>query len=379
MCKALLLAASLLGAHAQSFPGTTWPVASRPEEQGFSSAALREAFEYAFPENSLTTYCAAVFRNGVLVHQQYNELLSIRPETPQIAWSVTKAIFATLIGILEKDGILKASDLASDYITEWRGVPGAEDITIDHLLRHDSGRYYEFFNDFIIPQTDAVSSQTDFAINLPMQSPVGSADVYNQMAQQCMERIWRVATGGGKCSEDWFAMLPRRLGFEHEAYLQEQSFLLEVPNGDGGLVYGGVNLSCRDLGRFGHLWLNNGNWNGDEIVTPEFYDRALRRASEIDPVNRAGRRYHWGGPPNVRANGFGQQFVSFNKEKDLVIVRMGDILAVDFASSEFIDRVMTSLVDGPGSWDVSKDAVNDLDEAEVKYAQYLQELKASQF
>lgn len=220
-----------------------------------------------------------------------------------------------------------------------------------------------------------VPNQTEFAIDLPMERAPGSADIYNQMAFQCMERIWRVATGG-RVNDMFTNMMGRRLGFEQEAFFQENSFVLDVPNGDGGLIYGGVNINCRDLGRFGHLWLNQGVWNGDRIVEQSFYDRALERAQ----APRAGRRYHWGGPPNVRANGLGDQFVSFNRENGVVITRMGDMTSLGFSAGEFINRVLGSLEreEDIGTWDLAKDAVNDLDESEVKMGQYFAEIMAKQ-
>mmetsp|Transcript_25002 Transcript_25002/g.27688 ORF Transcript_25002/g.27688 Transcript_25002/m.27688 type:complete len:369 (+) Transcript_25002:34-1140(+) len=345
-----LLLVSALGTR---FPGRSWERAT-PESQGMSSERLDNAFDYAFPRFSLTTRCVSVFRNGYLVGDRYN--IGVNPTDASISWSVSKAVFSTLIGIAEKAGLLHTTDLASKYIEEWRGVPGASDITIDHLLRHDSGRYYDPVTDFVLPQSSR--NQTLFALDLRMQTRPGTDDQYNQMAFQTMERIWRVATGG-TVAQQWRELLPNKIGFEAASFWQEISFLNDVPNGDGGLVYGGLHISCHDLGRFGHLWLNQGVWNGEELVTREFWAQSLRRA--LPP--RVGRGYQWGGGPNHRATGAGDQFVSFNLDNGVVISRLGDLAGLDFSARELVNRVLAAVMDQPAASNQTKEEwENDEDE-----------------
>jgi len=204
-------------------------------------------------------------------------------------------------------------------------------------LRHDSGRYFEFLADFIIPQESA--NQTLYALGLHMTHAPGANYQYNQMAFQCMERIWRVVYGGRTMAQMFDEMIAQPLGFESRSFVQQVSFIVARANGDGGLIYGGVHASCHDLGRFGWLWHNNNRWGNNEITDPSFVTKALN----MPAAPRQGRRYHWGGGPNFRANGLGDQLVVFNRELNLVITRIGDMTGAGFSGGNFVDRVLAAV------------------------------------
>jgi len=364
MVKLLL---ALLAAHSAlaQFPGRSWERRT-PESQGVDPTALNNAFNYAIPALSLTTHCVAVFRNGFLIGDRYR--VGVNPTDPHVSWSITKAVFGTMMGIAERNGRLRTTDLASQYIPEWRTIARAQDITIDHLLRHDSGRYFEALADFIIPQDSA--NQTLYALGLPMTHAPGANYQYNQMAFQCMERIWRVAHGGRTMASMFDELIARPLGFESSAFVQQVSFVVNRANGDGGLVYGGAHMSCQDLGRFGHLWLNNNRWNGVEITTPDFVTKAL----SLPGAGRAGRRYHWGDGPNFRANGLGDQLIVFNRALNLVIARLGDMAGLGFSGSQFIDRVVASVrTDDNTTLSYTPTPEDEVDPVEVQVGEYLRQ------
>jgi len=224
--------------------------------------------------------------------------------------------------------------------------------------------------DFLLPQVQP--SQTNFSLTLPQTSAPATVDQYNQMAFQLLERVVRVVTG------DTIAVYAQRnlydvLQMEHRPYWQEHSIIVPFGN-DGPLVYGGMWLSCHDLGRFGHLWLNRGMWGTQRLFSEAFYQRAM--ATFQRPYGES-RRYHWGGPPNYRAEGLGVQIVTFNPEKNLVITRMGDMLNLEFSGGGFIDKVMASLVTDQGSWSLERDLIeNQPAKEDIQLAKYLIDLKA---
>lgn len=342
----LLVCCCLIGrASAQKYPGAGWERAT-PESQGMSTSKLEEAFRYAGGLLGTDSHCASVHRNGYLLmdgHWGFHDELSTH-----IVWSVSKAFTSTLIGIAERDGLLNTEDLAAKYIQEWRNLDnGAQNITIDMLLRHDSGRYYDPVTDFVISQFQR--SQTDFAIGLRQRHDPGTHYQYNQMAIQTLERVLTLATNSSVpdiTAKELFGPLQ----FASDAYWQQKSVVLPIPNDP--IMYGGMWTSCHDLARFGTLWLHQGVWEGGHrVFTDEFYVKG----TNLPPAPRPGRRYHWGGPPNYRANGMGDQLVVFNPEKQLIITRMGGPFGLVFSGSEFVNMVMDSFLDGDvGSWDYEK-------------------------
>jgi len=329
---AFVLCVCFLAAAQITFPGREWQRLT-PAAAGFDPARLQAAMNYGgwFLSGS---YCVSVHRNGYLVADAY--LQGFRPNERAHTWSTGKAVMSTLIGIAERNGVLNTNQRASVYIREWVGTAAA-DITIDHLLRHDSGRYYELINDFVIPQF--LPDQTAFGISLSQAVPPGTRNQYNQMAFQALQRIFTVATGQTvQAASERELFTP--LNMRDSPYWMNRSVILNV-NQVHPMVYAGLHISCTDLARIGHLWLNNGVWNGQRILTPEFVQKAL--TPQQRPYGMS-RRYHWGGPPNQQANGLGNQFVSFNLGNGVVMTRMGDPLSPGFQVGDFMNQVTQALI-----------------------------------
>ena len=102
-----------------------------------------------------------------------------------------------------------------------------------------------------------------------------------------------------------------------------------VKDGQGRLhTGGGLRLSARDMARFGFLLLNDGRWNGKQVVSREYLDRA-RAAHSRDVLYGLDYGYQiWIGSVGFRdravpvysANGRGGQYILVVPEHDLVIV-----------------------------------------------------------
>eukprot|EP00004_Rigifila_ramosa_P022594 TRINITY_DN618_c0_g1_i1.p1 TRINITY_DN618_c0_g1~~TRINITY_DN618_c0_g1_i1.p1 ORF type:complete len:382 (-),score=92.10 TRINITY_DN618_c0_g1_i1:43-1188(-) len=364
----LLLAGAL--AQPDRFPGQTWERAT-PESQGMSSEGLEEAFDFAGRSGDQLTYCTSVHINGYLVAERFWSRPPPGPVYPWIIWSVSKAFTNTLLATGERDGRLNTEEFASKYIQEWNQPDHpARNITIDMLLRHDSGRWYDFVTDFLRSQFQP--SQTDFAISLRQQHEPGTHYQYNQMGIQNLERVITQALNisvAELAERELFAPLQ----FESDSEYQEKSILIPLPNDP--ILYGGVRTTCQDLARFGHLWLNRGVWNGRRVFNDDWYTKALSNP----PAPRAGRSYHWGGYPNVKAQGMGKQFVTFNPEKNLVLTRIGNPIGAGFDVGGYIDRVMASFLDGDkGSYDPAREAAEwELPEEEEQFAEMLRRMGAT--
>jgi len=393
MKTACILAATLAATVLAQEPPTVGNVWQRvsPAEANMDASKLDEALSYADGRGGSETWCVSVHRDGKLVADKYwdktgpsgdSEAGSEVDEfTPLVVWSTSKAVTATVVGIAEMAGLLNTDDRASDYIEEWKGSE-SEEVLVDMLMRHDSGRYYDGVTDFVLSQLQ--DSQTDFAVNMPItplcplrncpqQHVPGSKYQYNQMGIQNLHRVLQTATGEADVNKYATDQLFTKLSMESRAYYQERSvaspYLDALPSENTDpLLYGGIHMSCKDLARFGQLWLNRGQWNGTEIFTDDFYEKALSGA----PNGRAGRSYHWGGGPNHRAGGMGGQFVSFNPEKNVVITRIGGAIGATWNAGQFVNMVMDSLLDGPGSYTREADEIaNKMPAEEGQWAEVL--------
>lgn len=158
-------------------PGAQWERRGAAEA-GFSPELLQEAMDYvALTLPGLSDfYCASVHRDGFLVAEAYNPTPVENPQDPNpgaprtpestsVIFSTSKPVIATLVGSLERDGLLSTEQLASEYIEQWRSPNNASAVTIDMLLRHDSGRFfYDWYLDAEFSQS--FPSQTDYGPQL---------------------------------------------------------------------------------------------------------------------------------------------------------------------------------------------------------------------
>ncbi len=113
----------------------------------------------------------------------------------------------------------------------------------------------------------------------------------------------------------------------------------------GGHSGGGLFINTLDHARFGLLFLNNGNWNGKQLLSAAWINEATK-SSLANPnygfmwwLNQKGTR-HWNGLPEhlYYAAGFGGNFIVIDKKQNLVIVTR-------WLEPNQIDEFMTKVYD----------------------------------
>jgi len=327
----LLVLFALVACATAVFPGRNW-IRQSPDQAGFDAAKLKAAVDYA--TKGIETHCVSIHRNGYLVADKYAAGQGYNKTN--IIWSVSKAWMATLMGVAERDGKVSTNDLMTKYVPEWNKAD-TKDIKVDHIMRHCSGRYYDAVADFVTPQTQ--TDQTAYSIKLPQQHAPGTKDQYNQMAYQTLQQVFEKATGTMVIDRTKTELF-QPLQFESASFWQEKGFFTGVPQ-KHPLIYGGMTTSCPDLARFGHLWLNHGNWSGRVVFTEAFFQKAL---SQPQFPFGPGRRYgNWGGGPSHKSEGLGRQIVVFNPTNGIVLTRVGSEATTQFNPGQFIDLVMAAV------------------------------------
>jgi CubicO group peptidase (beta-lactamase class C family) len=320
---------------AQVFPGKNW-IKHTPEQEGMDSAKLKAAFDYAF-KGLGETYCTSVHRNGYLLDDRYAS--GNNYNSTNIIWSVSKAWMATLIGTAERDSKLRTTNLMGQYVPEWASNSKTKNITMETVMRHCSGRYYDVITDFATPQTKP--DQTEFSIQLPQSYPPGTHDQYNQMAYQTLQQVFETATGTGIQAASQ-KELYGPLQMESKTYWAMEGFFTGVPQ-KHPLVYGGVTTSCPDLARFGWLWLNQGNWSNHIVFTQAFFNKAMSEPQY--PFGPARKYGNWGNGPDIKSEGLGRQMVAFNPTLNLVMTRVGSFGTTNFKPGTFMKMVDEAIKD----------------------------------
>jgi CubicO group peptidase (beta-lactamase class C family) len=209
--------------------------------------------------------CLAVARDGKLAGEWY--FAQGRREKAQPVWSATKSFTSVLVGIAQDDGALRLDDKASKWIDEWKGT-AAEEVTVRDLLSNVSGREWSFQTDY--RRLLRARDRTKFAVGLKQQHEPGTVWVYNNSAIQTLQRVLREATGKdvGRFAEE---RLFKPLGMSRTA--------MGADRAGNTQTFMGITSTCRDMARFGQLMLQNGKWQGRQIVSAAYVEAATGRPS----------------------------------------------------------------------------------------------------
>src|SRR5579871_4037728 len=227
VCGLILLAVKgdlLADGRAKIWPLPDWAVSS-PEQEGLSSAKL-EKLKALFAEKK--TQAALVIRHGKIVAEWYWD--GKDKSTQFQAFSVTKSIASTAIGMLVKDRKVKLEQPASDFIPEWKD-DDRKGITIRHLITMSSGLANK--DNTIIMHDD----QMPKSIALPLEARPGTAWNYNNGACNTLGQV--ISAASGKEMNDFLTeRLYKPLGITN--FVMDRS-------GGKTLAYMGLHINARDL------------------------------------------------------------------------------------------------------------------------------------
>ncbi|HYI61101.1 MAG TPA: serine hydrolase [Acidimicrobiales bacterium] len=243
------------------YPGAEWAEAD-PAASGLDPAAFDRLAAQAEAADSS---CLVVTRHGAVVDERYWQ--GSDAESAQEAFSVTKSITSTLVGIAQDEGDLALDDSASRYIPSWAGTP-AEAVTVEDLLSNDSGREWSLSLDY--GQMVNATDQTAFAVGLGQPRPPGQEWVYNNSAIQTLDEVLTTATG--QEPQDYArARLFDRIGMDRSEMTTDAA--------GNTRTFMGLQTTCLDLARFGYLMLRGGEWDGEQVVSRQYVEAATGRSS----------------------------------------------------------------------------------------------------
>ena len=178
-------------------------------------------------------------------------------DTKILVASVSKSFTNTLVGIAQRKGLLNIDDKASKFITEWVGTK-SETVTIRHLLAMTSTRSeFNLINALTDGRGQAIYEARGGARHA---SSPGLAWAYHNASTQALELVLSRATG-----ESVSSFAQREL-FEK---LQMSASIEKDPKGVE-LLFVGVMATCGDIAKLTRLYLQKGNWNGEQILSPEY-------------------------------------------------------------------------------------------------------------
>ena len=250
------------------YPTADWERVD-PGDAGFDATGLGQLADQAEAAGSS---CLVVTRDGVVVDEHH-----WGPEpatTPRQAFSITKSVTSTLVGIAADEGALSLDDPVSLHVPEWRGT-ASEAVTIRDLLSNSSGRHWDLATDYgqmVLRAED----KTAFAIGLGQDAPPGEVWAYNNSAVQVLSAVLEAATGR-PAAEYAESRLFEPIGMAASS--------LTTDAAGNTMTFMGLETTCGDLARFGYLALRDGAWDGEQVVSNDFVETATGVSST--PLNAA--------------------------------------------------------------------------------------------
>ncbi len=320
-------------AETANFPGAEWETTDA-SAAGLDPEIIDQVAEVAVDSDS---NCLLVVRDGKIVDERYWN--GTDQDSVQEVFSASKSFTSTLVGIAADNDALEITDPASDYIEQWQDTP-SETVTIENLLSNDSGREQTIQTDYI--QMAAVAKdKTGYSINLGQDAEPGTEWVYNNAAIQTLEEVMEASTG-----EDLADFAEARLfgptGMSKSSIIRDQA--------GNPLTFMGVQSTCRDMARYGVLALNQGNWDGTQIVSEDWMEQATGQPSqdlnaaygwlwwlnrpgptvdpsqfdnEGNPIPQEGPRVPEAPEDMYWASGLGGQYIVVDPGSGVIVVRLG--------------------------------------------------------
>lgn len=271
-----VLAASGVPASAQCdacvFPGESWETLRGPElaDAGWDTDVLRGLNTFLRDSANSTGVVVAdrgrvVFRFGDIEELSY--LASVR-----------KSILAMLYGQWVENGTIDLDWTLEDIGVDDVGglLPIERQATIDHLVTARSGVYH--------PASNGGDNLAD-APERGSQEP-GTYMLYSNWDFNAAGAVFEQLTGRNIYDEAQ-AQIATPIGFEDwDRSAQQKSGDLSISRNPAYHFW----ISTRDMARIGHLMLNEGNWNGRQVISEEWIRRIVSPVTPLREMNPVGRR-----------------------------------------------------------------------------------------
>lgn len=265
------------------------------------------------------TVAFMVIRRDSILYEDY---FAGYTESDWIAsFSMAKSYVSALVGIAVHEGFIKSvQDPITDYIPELK-KNGLEDVTVRHVLQMTTGIHHaeNYFNPFAgVAKSYYGKNLRKQVLRLKQENEAGLKFHYQSINTQLLGEI--VVRATGRTLTDYMQeKLWTPMAMEYPA-----SWSIDQKKNGIEKAFCGINATTRDFAKFGRLYLNQGNWNGKQLIPAEW----VAESTKVDEEDGAwtGYQYQWWLPSeegDFTAQGHMGQFIYVNPEKELIMVRLG--------------------------------------------------------
>ena len=280
---------------------------------------LNEVVLSAFDSLNKTRVVLVVYKNHIIAEEYANKF---DKNSKILGWSMAKSLTSAVYGVMNKQGRLNKDEFAP--IDAWKKDERSK-ITLNNLLQMNSGLEWE--EDYT-KISDAVKmlylepDMTKLQIDKQFVGKPNETWCYSSGTTNLLSGILRQKF---KTHQDyldfWYTDLIDKIGMS--------SMLVETDLSGNYVGSSYAWATPRDWAKFGLLYLHNGNWNGEQIISKDWVKYTRTPTNTSEGVYGAQFWLNAGGHlPDVPkdlffADGYQGQSVFIIPSKDLVVVRMG--------------------------------------------------------
>ncbi|BDS10317.1 serine hydrolase domain-containing protein [Aureispira anguillae] len=274
-----------------------------------------------FLETSKTT-ALIVIKNDSILYERY--LNGGSKQEPKIVFSVTKAMTATLTAIAAEEGLLSLDQKVAEFIPEF-GKDARKDISLRHLMGMVSGlKWHDFDNVLRLGGLYYTPNQQRFVKRAAKQKHEPTTHfAYKSLSTQILGICLEKAIGQSLASY-LEAKIWKPVGMQYDAMVT-----LDSKKHRNARTFGGMALTAADMARFGKLMLNDGLWEGQQIV-PKWFVKELKNRdlsrwfgysncywrNGYEEVGFANNQQYW-------AAGYHGQYIFVSPKDNIILIRTG--------------------------------------------------------
>jgi len=321
-----------------------WQTASLGET-GIDTTLIVQLIEKILDESYKNIHTVLIVKDNKLVLEEY--FYGNKPDQKHFIASVTKSVTGTCAGIaLDKNFISDLNQPLCKYFPEYSSTICSgekKEITLYHLLSMTAGfQWDEQSYSYLDSRNSSIAAGSSgdcikYLFEKPLTNKPGEKFVYNSVLPATMGEIIKKTSG-------------LRLDKFAEKYLFEplniKDYYWEVMLDGRIQAGGGLTILPQDMAKLGVLYLNEGEYRGQRIVSKEWLQKCAARRTQCE-----GPEYwnHWG-PHQYRINGcivdvfsgagLGGQWIFGVPALDMVVVLTADF----FGSTEFGPDIMNRYI-----------------------------------
>lgn len=266
------------------------------------------------------TVAFLVIKNDTLLYEKYFD--GYKKESVVSSFSMAKSMTSILIGCAIDDGLIRSvQQPVTDYIPELRDE--FKKVTIEHLLQMTSGLHFN--ESYINPFSDVAhfyygTNMRKHIKKLRLDAEPGASFKYTSGNTELLGLVLERALKGKTITQYFQEKVWSPLGMEYDA-------TWSIDSKKSGLekTFCCVNARARDFAKIGRLYLNNGSWNGKQLVPADWVKKSTSADNAVGGASFY--QYQWWiaskNDGDYFADGLLGQYIYVNPAKKVVIVRLG--------------------------------------------------------